>query len=314
MIVRKKTRPPMPWKPLLAKICCTGILCLAAWFVFLQSWAMVFPFLLNYYEVETGTLQRQLDVDRALVIRDETVVFASRAGTLNPVAQEGQRVAEREPVAVIRTSGGASQVMEAPGAGVVCYHTDGWEKVLTPQNVLALELVNLDKSPPALQESASGVFVEAGQPLFKIVNNLQPTLIWFHFDSQYLDLFPAVGKKLTFSLDDKICQGTLKNLTSHGVTGQGVLELDRKELLHERQVQLSIILAKAEGPVIPNRALVLKDNEQGVYKKTLQGYQWIPVQVVLQGEDYSVVDGLLRGDRVITNPYLIDGVASLPAN
>lgn len=314
VIVRKKTRPAFPWKSFLQKLGVTGLSGLVAWWVFLQLWSMVLPLLFRYHEVETGTIFRKLEVDQALVVRDEVVVFAPRDGTFSPVVPEGQRVAEREPVAVLQTSSGTRQLLEAPRAGVVCYHTDGWEKVLTPASIQTLDLIKWDRALPGPVETGPGAPVEAGQPLLKIVNNLQPPLIWFKFDSEYLDLFPAVGKKVRFSLGGEILEGTLKSLSTRGVIGQGLLELDRKELLHERRVELNIIVVQAEGPVIPNQALVWQDQKSGVYKKTVQGYQWVPVQVLLQDEDYSVVEGLSRGDLVITNPYLIKEASITPGN
>lgn len=313
VIVRKKTRSPFPWKRFWRKLALTMGLVLAAWWVFLQLWSMAFPRLFRFYEVETGTLFRQLPVDRALVVRDETVVFAARAGTFQPAAPEGQRVTEKDTVAILQAAGGTRQVVAAPRAGVVCYHTDGWEKVLTPQSLETLDLVHWDQVPPALAEAGPGTLVEAGRPLFKIVNNLQPPLIWFKFDSEYLGWFPAVGKKVSFRLGEAIYEGTLRGLTSQGITAWGWLEVDRKEMLHEREVEISLILARADGPIIPNEALVWRDEAPGVYKKNMQGYQWVPVEVLLQEEDYSVVKGLSRGDLVITNPYLIEEASRLPA-
>lgn len=307
VIVRKKTGSSFSWKQLFRKICLIGMLGIASWLILLQLWSAVLPVFLQYQEVEIDTFWQKLEIENGLVIRDEIVVVADRHGTFNPRFPEGERVAEGEVVAIVETGMGGNQVIKAPRAGVVCYSIDGWESVLSPQNIETLDIAGLEEaSLDSLREVPQGAQVEVGQPVLKIVNNLQPTLIWLKFDSQYLDLFPPVGKKINFNIGDEVFRGTLKNLASQGVISQGLLELDRAEFLHERQVDLCILLEKAQGIKIPNRALVYKEEEPGVYKKAVNGYQWTPVKILLQDENYSVVEGLLKGDRVITNPDLID--------
>src|SRR5690606_8138074 len=162
-----------PWKRFWRKLALTMGLVLAAWWVFLQLWSMAFPRLFRFYEVETGTLFRQLPVDRALVGRDETVVFAARAGTFPPAAPEGRRVAGCGTVACLQAAGGSRRVVAGPRAGVVCYRTGGCETALAPQSVGTLALAHWDPFPPAAAEAGPGTLVEAGRPLFQNVNNLQ---------------------------------------------------------------------------------------------------------------------------------------------
>lgn len=307
MVIRKKNGSSVPWKQLFRKICLIGILAIVSWLILLRLWSAVLPVFLRYQEVEIETFWQQLDIENGLIIRDEMVVVADRNGTFNPRIPEGEKVAEGEVVATVETGIGGSQVIKAPRAGVVSYRMDGWEAVLNPQSIETLDVSGLDEATlKRLREVHPGAQVEPGQPVLKIVNNLQPTLIWLKFDSQYLDLFPPVGHKLNFNIEDEVYRGKLRNVVSQGVVSQGLLELDRAEFLYERRVDLCIILDKTQGIRIPNQALVYKEEEPGVFKKVVNGYQWVPVKILLQDEDYSVVDGLLKGDRVITNPNLIN--------
>lgn len=306
VIVRKKPGSSLPWKQLFRKICLAGMLGVVLWLILLRLWSAVLPVLLQYQEVEAGTLWQTLDIENGLIVRDEMVVVAEGHGTFHPRVPEGERVAEGEVVATVETGFGGNQVIKAPRAGVVCYRMDGWETVLNPQSIETLDIAGLDEVAfQPLKEVPQGAQVEPGQPVLKIVNNLQPTLIWLKFDSQYLDLFPPTGKKISLNIGDEVYRGTLRSLVSQGVVSQGLLELDRAEFFHDRRLNFSILLNKAQGIKVPNKALVHKEEEPGVYKKSVNGYQWVPVRILLQDENYSVVEGLLKGDQVITNPGLI---------
>jgi putative membrane fusion protein len=278
---------------------------LAGWLSWEPVRERIVHLLIDYHEVETGTVEKDLPVNKALVIRDETVLFAPQPGTLKRVVPEGQRVAEGETVALIQSAYGGSQPIRAVRAGVVSYYTDGMEHVLTPETVETLNLADVEIASHVLGEAAEGKMVEKGQAVAKIVDNLQPYLVWTEFDVEHLASFPPVGRTVNLQLDEIYCQGKLLKVTARGVVAEALLELSREELLLARELSLKLVLESKKGLIIPNEALLSIDDKPGVYKKTTTGSRWVSVTIEFQNEEYSVVKGLARGDRIVTNPRLL---------
>ncbi|NLL17760.1 MAG: hypothetical protein GX262_01905 [Clostridia bacterium] len=280
--------------------------------IFLTGWLSWEPvregivhLLIDYHEVETGTVEKDLPVDKALVIRDETVLFAPQTGTLKRVVPEGQRVAEGETVALIQSAYGGSQPIRAVRAGVVSYYTDGMEHVLRPEAVETLNLADVEMASQVLGEAAEGVMVDKRQAVAKIVDNLQPYLVWMAFDVEHLDSFPPEGRTVNIHFDETLCKGKVIKVAARGVVAEALLELPREELLLARELSLKVVLESKKGLKIPNEALLSIDDNPGVYKKTTTGSRWVPVTIEFQNEEYSIVKGLARGDRIVTNPRLL---------
>lgn len=278
---------------------------LVGWLSWGQVRAGIMHMLIDYYEVEKDIVAKDLLIEKALVVRDEIVLFAPQSGTIKRLVPEGQRVAEGEVIAQIQSAYGGSQPVKAVRAGVVSYHTDGMESLLTPETVETLNLSDLKITFHGLKEVPEGSMVEKGEPIAKIVDNLQPYQLWLEFDVDNLASFPPAGKSIKIQLDEIQCLGKVIKVTARGVVAEALLELYREEFLLARELKLNLILESKKGLKIPNEALVVIDDSPGVYKKTATGSRWVPVTIEFQNEEYSIVTGLARGDQVITNPRLL---------
>ncbi|NLC76524.1 MAG: hypothetical protein GX750_02755 [Clostridia bacterium] len=265
---------------------------------------MIKPFI-RYYMVETGSVTQELAIDRAVVIRDETVLFAPRTGILKRLVPEGQRVAEGEAIAHILSPYGDRQPVLAVRPGVVSYYTDGLENVLRPEMMETINLSDLELRSHSLREALDGTTVEPGEPIAKIVDNLQPFLIWLEFDVEHWESFPLPGKKISLFWGDGEYEGQVMKVTARGISAEAILSFHREDFLWDREVSIRLVLAKEKGMKIPNEALVMEREETGVFKGTAKGHRWTPVTVKLQNEEFCIVEGLKRGDRIITNPQLL---------
>ncbi|MFA5536938.1 MAG: HlyD family efflux transporter periplasmic adaptor subunit [Bacillota bacterium] len=259
------------------------------------------------YEAEIGVVERELLVPNALLVRDETLLFAPESGVLIILAPEGKRVAEKELLARIQTPQGQLKEVIAVRSGIVCYHLDGLEGVVdsaeTPFSGIAAErLVAFE-----LKENKQGTQLIKGQPLLKLVNNLKSMYLRIKFDSMYLEDFPPEGKRVIFRVGGQEFSAIVKEILSQGVNVFAVLELNKGEFLHERELDVNLVLKTAKGIKIPNTALIETGEDKAVYKVFATGHRLTPVRILLQNQEYAIVEGLSRGDRIVRYPDKIKG-------
>ena len=260
------------------------------------------------YEAEIGMVEQELVVSGALLFRDETLLFAPESGVLVILAPEGKRVAEKELLARIQTPQGEIKEVAAARAGIVCYHLDGLEEVITSDEMLLSSTSAERLTAYELKENKQGMQLIKGQPLLKLVNNLKPMYLSIKFDSMYLEDFPPEGKKLVFRIGDQELSAIVKEILSQGVNAFALLELNKGEFLHERELEVNLVLKTGKGIKIPNTAFVETEAEKAVYKAFATGYRLVPVKVLLQNQEYSIVEGLSRGDRILCYPNKITGL------
>lgn len=298
---KRQQKDGSPWPIALLLV---GVIGFSMWFVGTKVYGAVLYQLVRNHQVDYGTVEKILPIENALLIREETVTTAPHGGTVIYAVLEGQRVAEGDTVVRLQSDIEGVRDIKASQAGIVCYHFDGLENTLTPQGADQLRLGGIDAKFFSLKEIPQGTLVEKGQPVFKLVNNLAPFLLWLEFDVAHLENFPSTGKRLQFRVGKEEYEGVITKLETQGVRALGILQLDRGELLHQRQMDLELVLQQEQGLVIPNEALMSFD-EDGVFKKTAKNYRWVPVTVKLTNGEISVVEGLSRGDYVVLNPSLL---------
>lgn len=116
-----------------------------------------------------------------LVVRREILINSPAAGRLEFLVADGERVPAGQPLARIWPllgEGGEVLTVSAPRPGVVSFAVDGLETVLTPETWSALR-------PEGLRSLAGkgnlrvepGKLAAQGEPLFKLVDNLEPILL-----------------------------------------------------------------------------------------------------------------------------------------
>lgn len=261
------------------------------------------------YQAEIGTIEQGLIIDKALFLRDEVSLNATASGVLVQLVSEGQRVAEKELLARIQTYQGEIKEIIAPKAGVVCYHLDGLEGTLEPETIMTLNAAEGNFGDYQLTEINQGSQVIKGQPLLKLVNNLKPIFLMVNFDSKNLEQFPSPGKKVLVRFNGQEYQATIKEIETQGINVSALLELNKGEFLHEREIGISLVLENRRGIKVPNTALVDTEEGKAAYKLFATGYRLVPVKILLQNNEDCIVDGLSRGDRILRNPNIVKALS-----
>lgn len=131
---------------------------------------------------------------QAIVLRHEAVVKSPGNGKLVQIVKEGQRVRTGTVVACLQRSEDLSDYRReikliSPKAGVVCYHIDGWEGVLVPDNWQRLNLAEMFNNDDFVKRNVPySLMIDKGEHVFKIIDNLvNPYLILKMDDSNLLN-------------------------------------------------------------------------------------------------------------------------------
>jgi len=198
------------------------------------------------------------------------------------------------------------EVVPAPEAGLLSYHLDGWEN-LNGETMLALGRSEALPEPSSLVE---GAVVEAGQPLFKIVNNWR----WSYHAALPLDPGRTAAAQETVHLvfdfaPDMPVQARLQDAFIDAAAGEVrlnyLLERQLPGFDTTRRAQAVISFQRQSGLIIPASALLTQDGQTGVYLNSGGTVIFAPVTVLRLQDEKALVEGLDPYVMVISAPELV---------
>jgi len=273
-------------------------LALAGWL----AWPVVAGMLVRVEAMREVEVVQERAVE-ALVIRNETVVTASVAGTLRRTVPEGERVRKGTPIAYLETAVG-KQVLYAPAAGVVSYRLDGLETLLGPADPWA----SRELPPPRAVDRRDGDVLSAGEPAARVVDNLHPVVLRVQVEPGSL---PAdmleVGARWKMRGDEGVPFGAEVIGVLPGGTETAValrVSTYPQQLLHLRRFSCGVTTLRVVGLAVPETALVYREEKPGLYLVPKGVAHWVPVKVerCLEGQAFISGLGLDVGTRYIANP------------
>ena len=258
---------------------------------------------------------------------DDGVGIVSRIGSVvgtGSVAGAGSAGAVRENPyeALLRMAGNDAVESEGgvtPWTAIVSYYGDGWEKRVTPENIMDLRKAVLVEAPGEAVD-LTREWARAGEPVYRITNNnLWRVAFWIdNADKTVLDKY-QIGKKVTLDLGTTKVRANVEATEPQGRDLFVVLRSDMyyKDLDRYRVRDLSVVFSEVSGAVIEKKAVKLKSGTVGVYVKQQSGvFKWVPVKVLKESGDFYLIaetyyeDG--DGKRVPTIRYY-DEIMSNPA-
>ncbi len=268
-------------------------------------------------QVRLGVIQSSIPA-HGILVRSEKVVAAPHSGKLKVLAAEGERVRVGEVVAQVVTesldkpAGETVFNLTAPWAGIISYHLDGLEEIYSPENIRELDLPGLEQVKSKPEQFTAGSPVEAGRPVLKIVNNLEP-LYLIAFTENDLAL-PEKNKKnslyLSFSQAEKeLSQAVVQERNFRGRANQVLFSLNYQESLAvPRKIELQVITDRFEGYVVPAGAIVQKEGKAGIYTVFKERVRWKKVEITGRAQEKVVISGITPDIKVILNPeYVKEG-------
>ncbi|MGI1658216.1 MAG: HlyD family efflux transporter periplasmic adaptor subunit [Desulfitobacterium sp.] len=277
---------------------------------------------------------------------EETLLKAPAAGTPKFLVQEGERIRKGDPVATIQSGGvvlgqdnlAQSNTLVAPIGGLVYSATDGLETFLTPEHLLSMDVSKIlqqtvagssesgaETTAPAPQSNpsdreaqvsqpsqdtqraqSSGVSVDSGKVIGKIVNNLLPTVAVIKVDIQGYE----VGKNVKLLINDQSFTAKIMRLLDdpQGLVVQFNQYIDGTSRQRFQEIAL-VVKPTVSGILIPKSSLWIKGEEQGVYVVQESAIQYRKVKILDENDEFVCVENLPHGIPVIINPRTgLDGL------
>lgn len=246
-----------------------------------------------------------------ILLKNENVLRAPVGGKLLLAASDGDRLktgaVAAQVVAVQQEVGGETYDITTPVAGICCTHLDGYEQVLSPDNIDALVFPTLEKIGG--EATSEGVRVEKGQPVLKIIDNLSP--VYIHIDTLKTDFPDLPADKPTWwqaAWEDFALSVKPHKVLDKGDRWEGYFMLSSypDQLLHQRKIQFNITTRTLEGFLVPARAIVNREGQNGIFLSVKKKACWTPVTIEGELEGMLAVSGPeLTGDsRYVHNPLL----------
>ncbi|PKM81657.1 MAG: hypothetical protein CVU89_07835 [Firmicutes bacterium HGW-Firmicutes-14] len=268
-------------------------------------------------KIQRGVIQTTIPAE-AILIRNERALNAPGSGRLKVIVPEGERVRVGQVVAQVVSPSIESSTGEillnisAPMAGVVSYRLDGLEEIYTPGNVHELDLEKVISFPSDTRQILAGSRVEGGEPVARIVNNLDPLYIFGEVSG---DIGTGIKENdslsISFNNDDKdLYRATLVKKNLREKSGRILLSIPyyEKELVTARRTKFWIVTDRHEGYYVPAQAIVKKDGTDGIYTVYKEQVKWKQVEIIARIGENVAVSGVTPDIKVILNPeYVKEG-------
>jgi len=207
----------------------------------------------------------------------------------------------------------------SPWTAIVSYSGDGWEKKVTPDNIMELSKSIFDEAPGEAVD-LKREWAREGEPVYRITNNnLWRVAFWIEdADKTILDKYKP-GRKVTLDLGTTKVRAAVEAAEPRGRDLFVVIRSDMyyRDLDKYRTRELSVVFSEVRGAVIEKQSVKLKSGKTGVYVRQQGGsFKWVPVKVVKESggrylvEETSFTDA--EGKQTPTIKYY-DEIMSSPA-
>ncbi|QHA01177.1 hypothetical protein GQ588_11285 [Dehalobacter restrictus] len=283
---------------------------------------------LSFDTVHQGLVEHEKTV-KAVFANMETVLTAPAEGTVVLVSEEGRRFKKGESVARVIPAGVGHEQSDsgiwisAPVSGLFYSQRDGLEQIMTPENLMNMDLDRLlaqtknDRTETEQTETAQGngqsadnsqnTTVSLHSPIGKMVNNLYPSWVFVYLGIQ--DSL-AIRDVVEFVIDDEECYGTVMKLSAQ--PGGAVIRFSQYvQGTTENRIREIVwrFRSPTKGLVVPASALCTSGEEKGVYVLEDGVIRYQSVIVKDSNENLVCVEGLPEGVQVVVSP--IEGIEGM---
>lgn len=188
-----------------------------------------------------------------------------------------------------------AEYIKADESGMVSYRVDGFEDILSPNN-----LNNINKELLEGLKIKTGQTVASNEECGKIVNNYYSYIAFNSNSEEAKNVQVYDNLKIRILNSDEI-SATVQNILEED-DGSRTITLKIKkgveELIQYRKISFDIIWWSAEGYKIPNSAIIKKDNLSYVIRNRNGYLTTILVKILKQNDKYSIVDSFTNDELV----------------
>lgn len=287
--------------------------------LFNAAWRYICYLRLDFTTAKTVTETVELPVD-SLILRDEFMISAPCAGIFEPVVSAGTRISVGALIGyMLADQPGAEAYREAvysPRGGVVYFELDGWEEMLTVSAMMNTDWSQMlavweSGSVAASAESSAALpSTEAGRPVAKVIDNLVDVCAVLYAESAADEFIVDDTVKLCLQTELGTEEMTADVLETGALAdGRNYLLVscrsDFKDLLEKRALSGYLVGESYTGLLIDASSIVIDaEGTPGVYLVRGDSLVYTEVEIIKTIDHEVLIDGLLDGDRVVTNPQL----------
>jgi len=250
--------------------------------------------------VEYGTMEDKAN-GKAIVLKSEDMVLAEYAGHFENMVKDQEKISKGTLLGYFVTAQGRVP-MRAQESGTFTQKTDGLEEVLRNIDLPAVTPEIFKYKTTQVKE---GQPVAAGQPLFKIVDNLVPTRLLVHFPLNNINFEVKLQRQVSI-LQGGMELGKAVIVDMKQDFGELLMVVQfsgfQEELLDQRFVEVEVVFDSCSGYLILEKALVEKDGKKGVYCSNGEDISFRPIKIIKSKDSIYLVEGLKTTDMVLTNP------------
>jgi putative membrane fusion protein len=280
---------------------CLAVLCLGLIYNLGQNAYSVITILnRDIKQAEYGYIEDKL-FGQAVVINKEEVTSAQYPGRFENMVKDKEKTSKGRLLGYYISSRGQTALL-APISGIFIRQTDGLEEVFKDIN---LQAVTPEVFKYQTRTTAEDKPIQAGQTLYKITNNLEPTRLLFHSPLERVDFNINVNQKVNVILDGKdLGKATIKEMKQDFNEVLMILEFRdfQEELLNQRFVDIELIFDYRAGYLVPEKALVELDGKKGIYCADGENLTFKAIDVIKLKDGKAIVAGLNDKDMMLLNP------------
>ncbi len=183
----------------------------------------------------------------------------------------------------------------SPSSGYVIYSVDGYENALKPDMISELtaeKMANIEKQP--VSENA----------VCKIVSDYE----WYismviPFDEALNLREGSTVKLLTPLVSAPELTVTVQSINKQSAQENAVATFACKtmntELAEYRMLEVTVVYNQYSGLKVDNRAIRVLDGKRGVYVLTASQVKFVPIKVIYEGDNYSIVEKEVSTTKVL---------------
>ncbi len=260
------------------------------------------------------------DSAEAIIVRDETLFLADSEGRLDYKIAESDKIRkgtkivdlqpgsvfkketdsdgneiepESEYEAILNLSGenakdGGSNTSNI--SGVVSYHVDGYEKILTPKTIKNLDKNKIEEITGEVTDLKRDKTLK-GDPIYKTAKNtLWYLVIWKDSDEDIKNY--EDNEKVKVNIGKTQIDAKVKDIYKKDGGNLIVLETDMyyKYYSKNRKIDIAVVFAEYQGLIVENSSIVSDGEKNKVYvKQKDESFKPVYVNVLATSGDYSVL-------------------------
>jgi putative membrane fusion protein len=227
---------------------------------------------------------------KAVIIKDEEVVYSDSTGNINYHYNEGQKV--NGGAHLIDLIGTENKKIFSPKSGFVTYVFDGLESSFKFDEVLNIMPSSLQNIEETIENTVNINTANSGDKLLKVINNFEYYMACLVSNVDISTYEQGKYIRVRFEDYDKMIYGQIKKINTGNDGSVLIIGFDDffHKVYNKRIIEASLIKNLYEGIKVDKRAVVEKDEIKGVYIKDVSNIiKFVPIEIIGGNDKHYIV-------------------------